>query len=93
MSLEQTISNLSQLPPQERILVAQAIWDGLVSDANETMTPETLRELERRWDAYKANPSSALSLDEFKKQVREAKTNETCSRTWTSSNLKTQTQR
>jgi putative addiction module component (TIGR02574 family) len=73
MTIDQAISAISQLPVAEQILVVQAIWDNLAEDAIATITPEVEEELKRRWVAYQADPSSAISLDEFRKQVREAR--------------------
>lgn len=73
MTIDQAISAVSQLPVSEQILVVQAIWDNLAEDAIATITPEVEEELNRRWAAYQADPSSAISLDEFRKQVREAR--------------------
>ena len=73
MTIEQAISSASQLPPQDRILVAQAIWDGLADDASQSISPEMQAELDRRWELYLADKSSALTLAEFKRRIKNAR--------------------
>ena len=73
MSIEQTIADISQLPPQEQIVLAQAIWNGLAEDASLEITPEQQAELNRRWAKYEADKSKVIPLDEFRDQVRSAR--------------------
>jgi putative addiction module component (TIGR02574 family) len=73
MSIEQIIADISQLPPQEQIVLAQAIWNGLAEDASLEITPEQQAELNRRWAKYEADKSKAIPLDEFRDQVRSAR--------------------
>jgi len=73
MTIDQAISTVSQLPVAEQILVVQAIWDRLALDAHDPITPEIQDELDRRWAEYKSNPDSAIPIEEFRKQVQEAR--------------------
>ena len=73
MSIEQTISDISRLHPQDQIVVAQAIWNGLAEDASSDITAEQLAELNRRWAKYESDKSSAIPLDEFRDRIRAAR--------------------
>lgn len=73
MSIEETLADISQLQPQERIIVAQAIWNGLAEDASSEITEEQLAELDRRWAKYESDKSRAIPLDEFRDQIRAAR--------------------
>ncbi len=73
MTIEQAISQISALPVDERIRIIQAIWNGLPEDAGTSLTPEQAAELDRRWTGFQANPDSALTEEEFRRQIREAR--------------------
>jgi putative addiction module component (TIGR02574 family) len=73
MTVEQAINDISALPPSDRIQIAQAIWDGLGDHVGTAPEPAIKAELERRWAKYKADPSSALTEEEFRNQIRDAR--------------------
>ena len=73
MTVDKVISEISSLPPVEQLQIVQAIWDRLPRDVGTALTPAQQQELDRRWDEYKADPSSALTEDEFREQVRLAR--------------------
>ncbi len=73
MTVEQAISQISALPVDERIRIIQAIWNGLPEDAGTSLTSEQAAELDRRWAEFQANPDSALTEEEFGRQIREAR--------------------
>lgn len=74
MTLEQTISDISQLTTEEQIVVAQAIWDRLSDLAvDQKLTSEQQAELDRRWADYQADKSIAIPLEQFKERIRTAR--------------------
>ena len=73
MTVEQAISDISVLSPDEQLRVVQAIWDALPQHVGTDLTSAQKNELDRRWEQYRANPESALSQEEFRKQVNEAR--------------------
>ena len=68
------LDELLKLPPNERIEIAQALWDSVSDDDHEVavvLTDDQVAELDRRWAALQADPDSAISLDEMKRRLRE----------------------
>jgi putative addiction module component (TIGR02574 family) len=70
MTVEHAINDISAMPPSDQLRVVQAIWDRL-PDGVGTESSDTQRaESDRRWAEYKANPSTALSEEEFRVRMR-----------------------
>ena len=73
MSVEQTINDITALPVDEQLRIVHAIWDRLPSDAGTNLSERQKQELDRRWASYQSDPSSALTEQEFRQQVRDAR--------------------
>ena len=73
MTVEQAISDISALSHLDQLRVVQAIWDRLPSDIGTELLSTQRDELNRRWDEYKDDPTSALSEDDFREQIRLAR--------------------
>lgn len=73
MTVEQTINYISALPPNDQIRIVQAIWDQLADGVGTELSDSQRAELERRWAEYKADPSTALSEEEFREHMRVAR--------------------
>ena len=73
MTVEQVINHISALPPSDQLRVVQAIWDRLPKDVGTELSAAQQAELYRRWAEYKADPSSALTEDEFRERIRIAR--------------------
>ncbi|MEQ1831029.1 MAG: addiction module protein [Pirellula sp.] len=73
MTVEQVIDDISALPLSDQLRVVQAIWDRLPKDVGTGISLAQQAELDRRWAEYKANPSSALTEDEFRERIRIAR--------------------
>ncbi len=73
MTVDQAISDISSLSPSDQLRVVQAIWDRLPADIGIELSPSHQQELNRRWEEYKRDPSSALSESEFREQMRLAR--------------------
>lgn len=69
MNVDQTISDLSALPIDDRLRVVHAIWDTLPDDVDLSTTPEQQAELDRRLAAHRDDPSSAISHDELMRRI------------------------
>jgi putative addiction module component (TIGR02574 family) len=65
------LSEILQLSIAERIQLVEDIWDSIavVPDAIE-MTEEQEAELDRRLEAYQANPNEGISWNELKDKLR-----------------------
>lgn len=69
--LQHTIDELKSLSIGERLRVVAEIWDSLEDDAVEfPLDPEEQAELQRRLDAYEANPGMVLTWDQVLAQLR-----------------------
>ncbi|QDS89620.1 Putative addiction module component [Rosistilla ulvae] len=73
MTVEQVINDLAALPPSDQLRIVQAIWDQLPRDVGTELSEAQQAELNRRWSEYQTDPSSALTEDEFREQIREAR--------------------
>lgn len=73
MTVEQAISDISSLPLEDQLTVVQAVWDRMPRDAGTSLTDDQRAELERRLAGYRANPDSALTESQLRKQIRDAR--------------------
>jgi putative addiction module component (TIGR02574 family) len=73
MTVEQAINDISAMPPSDQLRVVQAIWDRLPDGVGTELSDLQRAELDRRWAEYKANPSTALSEEEFRERIRVAR--------------------
>jgi len=66
------ISDILELPVQERIRLVELIWDSVaaVPEAVE-VTPELKIELEARLKEFEANPEAGYSWDEVKLRLKD----------------------
>jgi putative addiction module component (TIGR02574 family) len=65
-----TIDELLALPVDDRLRVVAAVWDSLPDEAGIPVAPEQRVELNRRLDAYEANPNDLLTWDQVLEQLR-----------------------
>ena len=73
MTVEQAIKDISALPLNDQLRVVQAIWDRLPEGVGTELTESQRAELDRRWAEYKADPSTALSEEEFRARIHVAR--------------------
>ena len=65
------MDNLRTLSIVERIRLVEDLWDSIASDqAALSLTDEQRAELDRRLDAYEANPEQLLTWDQVLEQLR-----------------------
>ena len=65
-----SLSDVLELPVEERIRLVSAIWDS-IAEAPEAVevTPEQKAELDRRLKAYQADPGAGSPWDEVKARI------------------------
>jgi len=66
------MSDLLQLPQNERLALAIALWDSLDDQARDgalSMDPDVCAELDRRWAAHLDHPGAALPWDEVRSRL------------------------
>jgi putative addiction module component (TIGR02574 family) len=64
------LSRILELPPSERLQLVEAIWDSLVETPEAIPVSEAVREeLDRRLEAYYADPSSARPWSEIREEL------------------------
>ena len=73
MTLEEVMSEIAAMKPSEQLALVQAIWDRLPPGIGTEPSSVQQAELDRRWNAYQADPSSALTEDEFRERMRIAR--------------------
>jgi putative addiction module component (TIGR02574 family) len=65
-----TVEDTLQMSVQERIQLAQDIWDSITADPNAVPVSEAERqEIQRRLEAHERDPDSTIPWDEVKKQI------------------------
>jgi putative addiction module component (TIGR02574 family) len=65
------IDQILELPPSERLAIAQEIWESVAEDsAAVPLTNAQREELERRWLDFEQRPDEGESWDEVKKSLR-----------------------
>jgi putative addiction module component (TIGR02574 family) len=72
MSADTLIAEASKLSPEERLRVAEAIWQSAWDDqADWPLTDEQREELERRYADYEANPGVGSEWKDVRKRIEE----------------------
>ena len=72
------LETASKLPVQERIELAEALWESVVNEGNTPATPNSqIAELERRLQAHQEIPNDTVPADqvfsETRKRISESK--------------------
>ena len=70
VDVARTIDDLRSLSVDDRMRVVQAVWDSLPEQATVPTSPERAAELNRRLDAYEADPQDLLTWDEVLQRLR-----------------------
>ena len=71
MTIEQTIQSITNLPVEERLRVAEALWDSFNESDLPSLSEDQRAELTRRMAEHDADPASALTQEQVEKQLRE----------------------
>ncbi len=65
--VEQLLEVSRSLHPQERLELAEALWELVAADDDSAamlLSPAQQAELDRRWERHQAKPDSAIGWDE-----------------------------
>jgi len=71
MSIEHTVSQISQLPIEDQLQIVHAIWDRMGNAADAVATPSQQAELDRRMARYRDSPETAMTEDELRQKLKE----------------------
>lgn len=67
------LTNLLQLPPDQRLELAMALWDSIEREPHAEvafpLTPELRAELDRRVAEHRADPASAVAWEDLERQL------------------------
>jgi putative addiction module component (TIGR02574 family) len=63
-SYDSLLADASCLPVADRIELVEALWESLPIQASAPISPEQRAELNRRLDAYEANPEDVLTWNQ-----------------------------
>ena len=66
MTKDQFVAEIANLPVEDRLAIVQAVWEGLPETSSPDETAKIKSELDRRMANYRNDPSTALTLEEFK---------------------------
>ena len=69
MNVDQTISDLSSLSISDRLRIVHAIWDSLPDDIDLRPNAPQQAELDRRLEAHRADPTTAITQEELMRRV------------------------
>ena len=63
-------SDIQQMTVDERLDLIERLWDSILHDDEEAAIGDDLRqELDRRWAAYKADPTNVLTWEEVRARL------------------------
>jgi putative addiction module component (TIGR02574 family) len=70
LSYESLLADASRLPVADRIQLVEALWDTVPEESATPISAEQRAELNRRLDAYEANPEDVLTWNQVLEQLR-----------------------
>ncbi|MFO0869646.1 MAG: addiction module protein [Pirellulales bacterium] len=73
VTIEQVLNDIAALSPGDQLRVVQAIGDRLPEGVGTELSAAQRAEFDRRWADYNADPSAALTEDEFRGRIRIAR--------------------
>ena len=73
MTVERAISDISSLPLDDQLQIVQALWNQMPAQAGTPLTDDQRTELDRRMAAYNENKKSALTEEQLRQQIRDAR--------------------
>ena len=66
-----TVDQLLDIPPAERVKLAQDLWDSVAQNPSEVpLTPEQREELDRRLESFEKDPKPGISWEALKRSLR-----------------------
>lgn len=70
MTIEQAISQITQLPVSDQLRIINTIWDSMPSNAATELSESQRRELDRRMEEYRQNPETAMTESELREKLK-----------------------
>jgi len=70
MSIEQAISQITQLPVDDQLRIINTIWDSMSKDAATELSDAQRQELDHRMAKYREDPSTALTELELQEKLK-----------------------
>lgn len=71
MTIEQTISQISQLPIDDQLLIINSIWDRMADNSGTKLSDSQRAELDERMTRYKTDPDSALTQSQLRDKLQD----------------------
>lgn len=65
------LKELMALPDEEKIILANTLWDSIGAENTTDLTKEEIEFLDQRLKEYEANPDEGLAWDEVKAKLKE----------------------
>ena len=69
MSIEQTITQISQLPIEDQLKIINSVWDRMGENAATEPNNSQRKELDERMERYRQNPESAMTEAELRAKL------------------------
>ena len=70
MTIEQAISQITQLPVADQLRIINTIWDSMPDCAATEPSEIQRQELDRRMEKYSQDPSTALTESQLRDKLR-----------------------
>jgi putative addiction module component (TIGR02574 family) len=71
MDLHQTLSELSSLPVNDRLLIVESLWNSIDADTPVSIPPEQRKEISRRIERHKHHPDELLTWEQVLDGLRD----------------------
>lgn len=72
MSATEILAAAKALPLEERIEIAQGLWEDIAGNGYDPdLTPEQMAELDRRLADFEQNPRAGIPLEQVKAEMRQ----------------------
>ena len=70
MTIEQTISQISQMPVDDQLRIINTIWDNMADDSATQLSSPQREELDRRMAKYRQDPTTAMTEAELREKLK-----------------------
>ena len=71
MDLQQTLSELTSLPVQDRLRIVESLWNSIDVDSPVSISPEQRGEISRRVELHARNPNELLTWEQVLNGLRD----------------------
>ncbi len=70
MMIAETIPQLSNLTPEEKLMLSDELWQEVTGEAPGEPDPELVKKLNQRYREFEENPDLGVSAEEMKKRFQ-----------------------